>query len=341
MYNKMGVIIDMFNKYYEKTKGNSIKIIKIIIISIIIVTINLITIPNYYINIGGGIMPISSRFIIDGEENDRGSDFYMAYVTQLNLTIPYYIYSLFLNEWKVEKVDSSNDENLLNKLLLENSINNAIISAYNLSDKKIIIKDINYIVVYIDSLAKTNLEMGDILLEIEDEEINNKDDYYQIIEKKESGEILNLKVMSKGEIEYKYIEIIEYQEELKLGISLISDYEYEIIPNIEIIFENDESGPSGGLMIALNLYEILSNKDITRGRKIVGTGMIDAEGNVLSISGIEYKFKAAVDAKADIFIVPKDINYEEVLIIQNQYNYNIEVIAVDTLEEAIEKLMFD
>ena len=109
-------------------------------------------------------------------------------------------------------------------------------------------------------------------------------------------------------------------------------------PKIELEFKKSESGPSGGLVLALSIYNSLVSEDITQGRKIVGTGTIDVNGNVGSIGGVEYKIKGAVKEKADIFLVPAGENYEEAQKVIEENNYKIKLIPVTTFNDALEKL---
>ena len=140
---------------------------------------------------------------------------------------------------------------------------------------------------------------------------------------------------------YKEIDVnsklILLNNEVKLGVSIITIYDYDVSNDVSLKFGNKESGPSGGLMFTLSIYNKLVDEDITKGRKIVGTGTIDADGNVGEIGGVKYKLKGAVKAKADIFICPYE-NYDEVMELKNRYNYDIEIIKVSTFDEAIEKL---
>ena len=91
-------------------------------------------------------------------------------------------------------------------------------------------------------------------------------------------------------------------------------------------------------MLSLAIYDYLTNEDIARNRKIVGTGTIDSDGKVGSIGGVKYKLKGAVKNKADIFIVPDGENYEEVIKLVNENNYNIKIIKAITLDNVIEEL---
>ena len=94
-----------------------------------------------------------------------------------------------------------------------------------------------------------------------------------------------------------------------MGIIIGLKYDYETEIPVEIKMRNKESGSSGGLMMALAIYNSLTQKDISHGKNIVGTGTIDIEGNVGEIDGIKYKLLGAKKKHADIFFVPTE-NYK-------------------------------
>ena len=124
-----------------------------------------------------------------------------------------------------------------------------------------------------------------------------------------------------------------------IGILITEKKEVETIPEVELKFKKSESGPSGGLMTALAIYNYLTPEDITHGKTIVGTGTIDINGNVGSIGGVKYKLKGAVKNKAEIFIVPNGENYEEAIKLKEENNYEIEIVGVETFDDALNYLM--
>jgi len=91
-------------------------------------------------------------------------------------------------------------------------------------------------------------------------------------------------------------------------------------------------------MTALTVYSYLTNKDLAKGRTVVGTGTIDTYGNVGEIGGVKYKLIGAVKNKADIFLVPNGENYEEAIKIKQEKNYDIKIVGISTLKEAINEL---
>ncbi|UKI58081.1 MAG: hypothetical protein L6V81_01055 [Clostridium sp.] len=111
------------------------------------------------------------------------------------------------------------------------------------------------------------------------------------------------------------------------------------LPKEEVTYvfkKNNESGSSRGLMCALEIYNRITDYDITKGDIIAGTGSIEADGTVGDIDGVKYKLKGAVKNKAKVFIVPSG-NYEEALKIKKKKNnYDIELIKADNLHNVIE-----
>ena len=90
-------------------------------------------------------------------------------------------------------------------------------------------------------------------------------------------------------------------------------------------------------MMSLTIYNQLTEEDLTKGKKIVGTGTIDIEGNVGEIAGVKYKLIGAVKKKAEIFICTEE-NYEEAVKIKEDKGYDITIIKAHTFSEVLEKL---
>ena len=165
--------------------------------------------------------------------------------------------------------------------------------------------------------------------------IKKNDNFFTLIA--EENDVINVTVKRNNkEIDVKS-KLIKLNDEVKMGVSIITIYDYDVSKDVNLKFGNKESGPSGGLMFTLSIYNKLVDEDITKNRKVVGTGTIDLNGNVGEIGGVKYKLKGAVKSKADIFICPYE-NYDEAINLKNKYNYDIEIIKVSTFDEAIEKL---
>ena len=120
-----------------------------------------------------------------------------------------------------------------------------------------------------------------------------------------------------------------------VGFAFQINYDYTVSPKIKLNTAKNEYGSSGGLMTSLAIYDALIDEDLTNGLTISGTGTIDIDGNVGSIGGVKYKLKGAINNKADIFFVPNGENYDEAIKIAEEKKYDIKIIGVSTLKEAI------
>ena len=112
---------------------------------------------------------------------------------------------------------------------------------------------------------------------------------------------------------------------------------YKTDPKVNIKFKSSESGPSGGLITTLEIYNQLTKKDITKGRKIAGTGTIESDGSIGEIGGVEYKILGASEDKVDLFLVPEG-NYKDALKYKKKHNLKIKLIKVKNIEDALNKL---
>ncbi len=183
----------------------------------------------------------------------------------------------------------------------------------------------------------TDLELGDKILSINNHEFKSLSELQLYINTLKKEEIVHFKVLRGDKEKECTAKIFELDNSLKVGISIVEKYAYTTDPKLEIKTKPSESGSSGGLMTALAIYNALTEEDLTKGRKIVGTGAIDKDGNILEIGGVKYKLLGAEKAKADIFLCPVK-NYEEALRIKEENKLDLNIIKVATLKEAIEAL---
>lgn len=90
-------------------------------------------------------------------------------------------------------------------------------------------------------------------------------------------------------------------------------------------------GPSAGTVFALALIDKLTPGDMTGGEHIVGTGTIDADGNVGGIGGIAQKMVSAKRAGGTLFLAPAE-NCPDVL---GHIPGGLQVVRVATLSDAV------
>lgn len=297
----------------------------------------------YYIDTPGGINDVSSKIEIDGYKSN--GSFNLAYVREYRATIPTLIISLFNKDWNVYKeedmlLENETDQSYLSrdKILMKESISNAINVAYKYANKKIKVKDNKLYVLYIDKNSNTDLSVGDEIITINNQDIYSKEDISTILETLKVNDKIDITVKNKDKEYNRYAYIKKEDNIKKIGVLVSNIREYKTNPKINVNIDSNESGSSGGLITALSIYNSLVEEDITHNLTIVGTGTIDLDGNIGSIGGVKYKLKSAVKSHADLFIVPIGENYEEAIKVKKENNYNIEIIGVSTFDEVLRYL---
>ena len=333
----------MYKKIYEKTINFIKKEYKHIILLIILYLV--LSWPlNYYIVVGGGTSNIDSRVKINNSYKSKGS-LNICYVTELRGNVFTYLLSYIIPDWKrVNMGDYKYNENenykdlqFRSNMELENANNNSVRIAYNLANKYYKVEKTKIYVTGILPKYKTKLKIKDQILSIDNNTYKNVLDYKKYIQSKNNDYVI-VKVLRNNKEKYIKCKIHKYKSYKILGITLEQIDKYKTDPKIKIKFRNSESGPSGGLITTLDIYNKLTKKDITHSYKIAGTGTIDEEGNIGSIGEVKYKLLGAVKDKIDIFLVPSGNNYKTCKRIKKERKLKIKLIEVKNIEEAIKKL---
>lgn len=326
----------MMNKIKDFFKEN----IKFFIFLIIFMVVINIPLP-YYILAPGGVIDIRDRIKIENKNETEGT-LNLLYVTEYEANVGMMVMSYILKDWdteKVEEVQLSNESMeeiaIRNKVMLENSMQNAILVAYNKSGNTVNIKGQENIV--IATTSDNGIKVGDKILRANGIDIDNVETLREVIAKTDIGETIVLDVIREDKEEQINVKVTGNDETKAVGVVVLTNYIYDVDPELELSFKASEGGASGGLMIALNIYNSLTSEDITKGRRIAGTGTIDALGNVGAIDGVKYKIIGAHKNKMEIVFVPKD-NYEEAIKVKEEYNYDMEIISVDTFDDALNYL---
>jgi Lon-like protease len=185
-----------------------------------------------------------------------------------------------------------------------------------------------------DSPADGVLEVGDLIVEVEGEEVEGTEELREAFADVEPGERVEMTVEREG----KPVELTVGTRALEgeagravVGVQVQDAETFEFSVDIEID-AGAIGGPSAGLAFALDIVDELG-EDVTRGRTIVATGELSLDGTVSPIGGVKQKAIAARRADADLFLVPDD-NFEEA---QDAVD-GLDVVAVSDFDEALSAL---
>lgn len=336
----------MFKKVYEKIKNYISENLEELIFILGFYVFLTYPLP-YYILTGGGTIDVSNRVEISDSYEQKGS-FNLAYVNELKGTLPTYLLSFIISDWTlysqedyaIDETEDAIDVTKRDQLLLKESLQNSTKVAYEAAGKNFKINNTAYYIYYVEDFVKdyADIRVGDEILSYDDNKLTDIDAYRTYVNSKKVDDEINVTIKRDNKTLKTKLKVYEEDGSKYTGIMVSRIYDYETDPEITFKFRQNESGSSGGLTLALAIYNKLTKEDITKGLKIVGTGTIESDGSVGEIGGVEYKLQGAVKAKADIFIVPQGDNYETAKKIKEEKNYKITLIEATTFEETLEKL---
>ena len=165
------------------------------------------------------------------------------------------------------------------------------------------------------------------------------------INEKKAGDVIDLVFKREGKEKKVSIPLKTFKDDSsRVGIGISLDDYRKVITNPEISIDTDQiGGPSAGLMFTLEIYNQLTEGDITKGYDIAGTGTISDDGTVGPIGGIQQKIVAADNSGAEIFFAPNEngaagSNYEEAMIAAKDIKTKMKIIPVDSFNDALQYL---
>jgi PDZ domain-containing protein len=186
--------------------------------------------------------------------------------------------------------------------------------------------------IYVELVSKSTpasgkLVAGDIVQGVNGKPAATIDELRSLIQKSNGSEI-TIQVSRDGKpLELKVTPFKDDDGAYRMGV--LTSYVYDFPIDVKIKVE-DVGGPSGGLMFALAITELLGQDSLNHGLDISGTGTITPEGQVGPIGGIQQKMYAAIRAGSKYFLAPAE-NCPEVV---GHVPSGLNVFKVSTLTEA-------
>ncbi len=319
-----------------------------VIVGVLIILMVLYYIPlPYYITEPGTVEPLEPLVKVEQGYDEEGSfSLVTVYMSKAN------VYGLVraglsddVRTFKQEEILSPNETdeeyNLEQLRNMDSAKNGAIITAYQKAGKPV---NINYKGIYVmavvpDYPADGKLRVGDLIEQVDGEVLDQQDEFLNLLAEKKVGDSVKFAIeRNQKEMEVSLELKLLPSNKPGIGISPMQDLDLSTDPKIEIDSE-EIGGPSAGLMFSLEIYNQLTEADLTKGYKIAGTGTIDEAGKVGAIGGIEQKVVAASDADSKIFFAPVDgDNYQDAVKKAEKIKTKMIIVPVETFDDAVEYL---
>ncbi len=192
------------------------------------------------------------------------------------------------------------------KQLMDGSQANAVVAALRAAGRPV--RELPMVqAVRLSGPANGKLEPGDFVVSIDNIAAATVDDVLGRIRDKGVGQKLVVGLIRDGQAISTTIDTVGSNNDGKvatIGVTWTTGFSYAgkvgfgIDPNI--------GGGSGGLIFALAIYDKITPGDLLSGRKVAGTGMINAHGEVGPIGGIHEKIAGAEAKGSTIFLVPAE-----------------------------------
>jgi Lon-like protease len=322
-----------------------------VLIVIVFITLNYIKLP-YYLNLPGGAYELEP--IVEVEGGDKASGSFMMTtvgVSKSEVNIFTYLwahlapYHVLIPSEDMRRTGESDKEYVYRQLhLMDSSQNAAITVAYEKANKQITyINNGVYVMKVIKGMdAEHKLLIGDRIFKVEGETLEDSNQFVERIGGLTKGDSVLITIERDEVVMDKEIFLRPFPNEPEkygVGISLVTDQQLDVEPDIRID-ANKVGGPSAGLMFTLEIYNQLTEGDLTKGMKIAGTGTINKDGTVGPIGGISQKIVAADKAGAKYFLAPNEnskpnSNYELAVKTVEEIKSNMKVIPINNFDEAL------
>ncbi|WLR52229.1 SepM family pheromone-processing serine protease [Bacillus tianshenii] len=320
---------------------------------ILTIVLTMVQLP-YYVSTPGMAKELSPIIKVDGGFEEQGT-FMLTTVRIGQANVLQYAVAHFRDfhhiypEDQIKPPGESDEEYHKRQLhMMDTSKEAASYIAYKHAGKEVKVQDDGvYVMAVLEGMpAEGKLEAGDRVTAVDGKPVQSAEQLIKYVEDLKPGTQVKLDVERvKGGEEQVTIELAKFPdkpEKVGVGISLVTDREVIVKPNVKIDTA-EIGGPSAGLMFSLEIYNQLTEQDLTHGLRVAGTGTMNYEGQVGPIGGIEQKIVAADKSEADIFFAPneqgaKGSNYQNALKAAEQIHTDMKIVPVDTFEDAVQYL---
>ena len=190
-----------------------------------------------------------------------------------------------------------------------------------------------------DTPADGVLEAGDVITAIDGESFDDGQDLSRLLSDEEPGDPITATVQPPSggtdrDVELTLAADPDDPSRAVMGVQVLEavlDYDFPVDVEIDT---GDVGGPSAGLAFTLGIIDDLTPGDLTGGTDVAVTGTIAGDGTVGPVGGTGQKAAAVRDAGITLFLVPSG-DYAAAV---ERAGDDLEIVAVDTIEEALAAL---
>jgi Lon-like protease len=190
-----------------------------------------------------------------------------------------------------------------------------------------------------DMPAEGKLEVGDVIVQVDGEPIDDPEDLSRLMDAKEPGDDVALLVQNSISGEERTVTMTLAEDPETPGRAIMgvrvgaTGVEFDF--PVEVSVETGEvGGPSAGLAFTLSILDELTPGELTGGHDVAITGEILVDGTVKPVGGVRQKAAAARRDGVELFLVPDGEGADA----RARAGDDMEVVEVSSLDEALAAL---
>ncbi|QHF55156.1 MULTISPECIES: SepM family pheromone-processing serine protease [Streptococcus] len=341
-------------------KNRKLLLITSIVLGTLLIWFTVFVPLPYYLESPGGAADIRQVLTVNNQVDEKEGSYNFTYVSVQQATALQLLAAQFDPHTSVRSAEemaggaNSAEYFRIARFYMETSQNMAKYQGLTLAGKEANMKFFGVYVLNLaeDSTFKSILNIADTVVSINGKTFESSPDLIKYVSGLELGSDVTVGYISDGEEKSAKGKIIKLANGKNgIGIGLVDHTEVQ--SSVPIDFQTGNiGGPSAGLMFTLAIYTQLADPDLRDGRMIAGTGTIEKYGKVGDIGGADKKVLSAAKAGASIFFVPNNpvdeailklnpnakTNYEEAKESAEKAGVDIEIVPVQTVQDAIDYL---
>ncbi len=290
------------------------------ILLILFVAVNFIP-SQYFLSEPGPAIDLSEMITVeDGYNDDDWGGFYLTSVSQRRASFwdvaTFYLFPSENKELTSVRaamppgMSETEYLNLMHELMVESQLSAQAVAYRELGyDVEMRGEGVKVVDLVAGGQAEDILEPDDIIIKIDDREVELASQAVELIKSYPIGTELVVQVKRDEEILDFEITTAEHPEEAgrsSLGIYITTAGLDYAMPDYVSFSSENIVGPSAGVMFSLEVYNQLTEEDITRGERYAGTGTINFDGEIGRVGGERLKIIAADQAGIATFILPEE-----------------------------------
>lgn len=297
----------------------------------------------------GSVRPVTEQVLVEGapsyapEESIAYTTVSVGSTTMLEAFVGWLDDDVDVLSEKAVRGGRSEDENRrYNAQLMDTSKQTAIAVALDFLGEEVDIRTTGTVVRGIaeGSPAAAVLVLDDVIVAVDGEPVDVPDEIGDLLQPEGPGAAHTLTVerpagsTTRIEVEVTTIAAADDASRAIIGIApeeRIVAFDFPIDVSID---SGTVGGPSAGLAFTLAVLDVLTAGELTGGHKVAVTGTMALDGAVGSVGGGAQKAITVRNAGYEAFLVPSD----ELDEVREAVGDDVEVIAVDSLAEALEAL---